>query len=279
MRHKILLLLSFLLPPAGLVAQEKDSLSLVKPEIPDSLLLTNEFLDTVKIHKQAKINDYNLIGVNYGVTFASAYFNPSKHNKASVITPNYVSLTFTHFSKLFDQLPYCAFVVGFAYGHEGYSFKAYEDGTTESVDGATWCSMQVLEIPAMTQIHFDFDPFKIMANIGVYGGYRKSIQRSGPGLTEYLNSFKSYERRIDYGFQGGAGFGIILSPIEIHFNCLVRWSWSNLYMPDYYSKYYYRFAYPLDIIATVGIHFQLTKRYGKTNSQLRSEAHRIVYGN
>ena len=52
-------------------------------------------------------------------------------------------------------------------------------------------------------------------------------------------------------------------------NALLRWSWSSLYAPDYASKYYYRYAYPLDIIATVGVHFQLTKRSGKTNRQLR----------
>ena len=34
----------------------------------------------------------------------------------------------------------------------------------------------------------------------------------------------------------------------------------------------------LDIIATVGVHFQLTKRSGKTNRQLRQEAKQIVYG-
>ena len=34
----------------------------------------------------------------------------------------------------------------------------------------------------------------------------------------------------------------------------------------------------MDVIATVGVHFQLTKRSGKTNRQLRQEAKEIVYG-
>ena len=262
---------------SSLLAKAQDSTSAVTP-LPDSLLFTNEFLDTVKVHGKSKINDYDLIGVNYGVTFSSAYFNPDKHNRGMVVKPGYISVNYIHHSKLFDQLPFCAFVLGLAYGNEGYTFEADEDGRSENVDGATWCSMSVVEIPAMTQIHFDFEPFKIMVNVGVYGGYRCSVERKGPNLLDFTNSFRSYERRIDYGLQGGAGFGIILSPIEIHFNCLVRWAWSSLYEPDYYSPYFYRYAYPLDIIATAGIHFQLTKRHGRTNAQLKKEAYDYVYG-
>ena len=44
------------------------------------------------------------------------------------------------------------------------------------------------------------------------------------------------------------------------------------------SPYYYRYAYPMDAIVTVGVHFQLTKRSGKTSQALRQEAKRIVYG-
>ena len=70
----------------------------------------------------------------------------------------------------------------------------------------------------------------------------------------------------------------MFDPIEIHFNALFRWSWSTLYDPDSISPYRYRYAYPLDISATVGVHFQLTKRSGKTTAQLRREAREIVYG-
>ena len=231
--------------------------------------------------KKLVINDYTMIGVNYGVTFSNTIFNPSKHNRGWVVVPNYVSVMFTKYSKMFNYLPYFGVTVGFAYGHEGYSFNADDDGSSEHVDGTTWCSMDVLEIPAMAQMHLDIEPIKLMGNIGVYGGWRRSINRSGPeGAFDpaYANSFKEYEHRAEYGFQGGAGVAIMLDPIEIHFNCLVRWSWSSLYDPDYYSSYYYRFAYPLDIMATVGIHFQLQKRTGKTTAALKREAYERVYG-
>lgn len=226
------------------------------------------------------INDYSMIGVSYGVTFSNTYFSPSKHNRLYVTAPNYVSITYTKHCKMFDTLPYFAFVAGVAMGNEGFAFEPdKETGESADVDGATWCSMKVFEVPVMAQIHIDSDPFKIMGNLGIYGGWRESIMRTGPNLDpQWSNSFRDYESQIDYGFQGGLGFALMFDPVEIHFNCLVRWSWSSLYEPDYASKYYYNYAYPIDIIASVGLHFQLTKRNGKTRRQIRQEAYNTVYG-
>ena len=230
--------------------------------------------------KLRPINDYSLIGVNYGVTFAGTWFSPTKHNGQYVFETNYVSVTYTKFSKLFDRMPYFALVLGAAMGNEGYAFKAdKETGAISDVNGATRCSMQVIEFPAMMQFHYDFEPFKLMANAGVYGGWRRSITRSGPYLDEeWTDKFRDYERQIDYGFQGGAGFALIFDPVEIHFNCLLRWSWSNLYEPDYRSKYYNYYAYPMDLMATVGLHFQLSRRRGRTRKEIKRQAYEIVYG-
>jgi hypothetical protein len=230
--------------------------------------------------KKAMINDYIMIGVNYGVSFSNMSYNPAKHNRAWQFSPNYVSVTFTKFSKMFDSIPMFALVVGVAHGFEGFGFlRDPSTGRSQEVDGAEQATIEVFEIPALAQVHIDFHPAKIMANVGVYGGWRNSISRSGPNLEpEYANAFRPYENRWEYGLQGGAGFALMFDPVEIHFNALLRWSWSSLYAPDYASQYYYRYAYPMDIIATVGVHFQLTKRSGKTTAQLRREAKEIVYG-
>lgn len=236
--------------------------------------------DSIYVKKAPRlINDYSMIGVNYGVTFSRMYFSPTRYGQTSVFSPTYISVTYTKYSKMFDTLPYFGLVIGGSYGKEGFAFETdKETGVAADVDGASWCSMEVFEIPAMAQIHVDFDPAKVMANVGVYGGYRKSITRTGASLDQtYASKFRSYEHQLDYGLQGGVGFALMFDPIEIHFNALVRWSWSNFYDPDYASKIYYRYAYPLDIIASVGIHFQLTKRSGKTSHQLRREAKDIVY--
>ncbi len=235
-------------------------------------------LDTAP--RKEMINDYVLIGVNYGVSFSNMYFAPAKHNRAWQFAPNYISVTFTKFSKLFDRMPICALTMGVAHGYEGFGFKRDPDtGRSQDVDGAEQGQIEVFEIPVLAHFHFDYHPFKMLLNAGVYGGWRNSISRTGPNLDpQYENAFRPYEHRLEYGFQGGAGFALMFDPVEIHFNALLRWSWSSLYDPDYASPYYYRYAYPMDIIATVGVHFQLTKRSGKTNRQLRQEAKEIVYG-
>ena len=124
---------------------------------------------------------------------------------------------------------------------------------------------------------------KILANIGCYAGYRLSIERF-PGETgsvkeELQHSFMDTDRRIDYGIKGGLGFGIIFDPIEIHIQAMYKHSLGTLYEPDHYSEYYYRFAYPSNIIFSAGVHFQLTKRTGQTKAGLKKLAKDMVYGN
>ena len=73
--------------------------------------------------KKALINDYVMIGVNYGVTFSNMYYSPARHNRAWQFMPNYVNVTFTKFSKMFDNIPMFALVLGVAHGYEGFGFK------------------------------------------------------------------------------------------------------------------------------------------------------------
>ncbi|MDE5955223.1 MAG: hypothetical protein K2G80_01845, partial [Bacteroidales bacterium] len=85
------------------------------------------------------------------------------------------------------------------------------------------------------------------------------------------------DRRWDYGLKGGVGFGIVFDPIEIHLQAMYKHSLSSLYTPDHYSQYYYRFAYPSNIIISAGVHFHITKRSGKTKAQLKKIARDMVY--
>ena len=255
-------------------------LGAVKPQR-DTLEFSNEYLDTVKVSGAAAINNYSLIGVEYGVSMLGFSFNPDKSGTSRSICPNYIGVMFTHYEKLFDRIPNFAFRTGLVYTHEGFSFETDPD-TGEymgSVDGAVRCRIELLEIPFLAGFHADISHFKIQGEVGVYGGYRRSIEREGPYMDpKYATDWHDYEFRWDYGLRGGAGFAIMLDPIEIHFNAVIRWGWQSLYEPDYNSKYYYRFAYPLDFTVTAGIHFQLSKRSGKTSSMLRQQAKEQVYG-
>ena len=241
------------------------------------------YLDTVKVEKITWINDYTTIGVNGGVSFHRMQFNPS-HRHSTLFCPSYASVMLTRYGKMFGYMPYFGFQIGFAYGHEGFYHKPNsETGATYTVDGATRMVMDVIEMPFLAQIHVDSDFIKVMANAGIYGGYRLNVRRTGPTLTEeQATTFKDTDIRFDYGLQGGVGLGFMLDPVEFHINALVRYSWSSIYTPDssdsIYNQYYYRYAYPLDIMITAGVHFQITKRKGRTTADIRRDAYDYVYG-
>jgi hypothetical protein len=236
--------------------------------------------DSLHVHRKFMVNDYSLIGFQYGVSFNQTQFNPTM-KQAALFNPEYFGITYTRYGKLFGYMPYFGFQAGIMYGHEGYKFKPDKiTGVSENLEGATQAIMDVVEIPLLAQMHADFLHFKLMADIGIYGGYRMKIERTGTAVDETIrNNFKDTDIRFDYGLKGGIGFGLVFDPIEIHFQGMVKYAWSSLYEPDYYSRYYYRFAYPLDIVLTAGINFQLTRRSGKTNRQLKKEAYEQVFGN
>ena len=256
----------------------------------DTLEFSNEYLDSLDIGKmtRAGINDYSLLGVNYGVTFSTMITNPIKMGADFIFNPHYISVMYTHHEKMFNYIPYFGLTVGLQYSHSGVQYQnnpktGYPLGY---IDGATYESMETVEMPAMMLIHVDSGPTKIMGHLGGYLGYRLSMSRSGVYLDpEYTDKFRDYEFRFDYGLQGGVGFGLVFDPVEIHLNVWGRWSLQNLYEPDYYNPtfhpnntYYYRYANPLDISVSLGVHFQLSNRIGRTDKELRKQAHDLVYG-
>ena len=242
---------------------------------------TDEYLDTVVIKKKLKLNDYSLIGVQYGATLSQVMWNPSQNQKMLLLPVNF-GVTYTLYGKMFGYMPYFGFQTGLFYGKEGYQFEYNEEKNyTYKIEGAEKAVFEVLEIPVLSHLHIDFWHMKIIAQIGAFVGYRMGIERF-PGITgnvsdDVRHSFMPYDIRFDYGIKGGVGFGLVFDPIELHFQAMYKHSLSSLYQPDYYSEYYYRFANPTNIIISAGIHFQLTKRSGMSKQQLKQQAKNIVY--
>ena len=243
--------------------------------------LTDEYLDTVQIKKNLKLNDYSMIGLQYGVSLSQMMWNPPQNQKM-LFTPVNFGMTYTIYGKMFGYMPYFGFQAGVFYAREGYQFEYNEDRDyTYTIEGAEKAIMDVVEVPLLSHIHFDLWHFKIIAQIGLFGGYRLGIHRY-PGKTghvneKYVNSFTETDIRWDYGIKGGLGFGLVFDPVEIHFQAMYKHSLSSLYEPDHNSEYYYRFAYPSNIIVSAGVHFQLTKRSGMTKKELKKQARSIVY--
>jgi opacity protein-like surface antigen len=245
--------------------------------------LTNEYLDTIKIHKKLELNDYSMIGLQYGVGLSRVSWNP-RQDQDMLLMPVNAGVLYTRYGKMFGYMPYFGFQAGVLYTTEGYQFKHNEeDNYTNKIEGAEKAVMEVLEVPLLGHMHVDFWNFKIFANIGCYAGYRLSIERF-PGKTgnvseDVAHSFIETDNRFDFGLKGGVGVGLVFDPIEIHIKGMYKHSFSSLYEPDYHSKYFYRYAYPYNFIISAGLHFHLTKRTGQTKSQLKKLAKDMVYGN
>ena len=285
-RLTIILSILLILPCTLIDARErkKDTLNV---EIAFTDTLTNEFLDTVKIDKKLKLNDYSMVGIQGGVVLSQVMWNP-KYKQEMILLPINFGVTYTKYGKMFGYMPYFGFEIGLMYTQEGYQFKADKDDPTKvptTIQGADRAVYDVIEMPVLSHFHVDMWKMKIIANLGFYAGYRLKIQRfpyggefTNPTYAETEHSFLETDRRWDYGIKGGLGFGLVFDPIEIHIKAMYKHSLSSLYNPDYASKYYYRYAYPSNIVISAGLHFQLTKRTGKTKAALKQEARDIVYG-
>ena len=243
--------------------------------------MTDEFIDSLDVKNKLIINDYSMLGVTYGVNLSQVTWNPSQ-KQDMLILPNNIGISYTRYGKMFGYMPYFGFQIGFYYSQEGYQFEYNEENQyTYKLEGAEKAVMEVVELPLLAHLHLDFWKMKIIAEIGCYAGYRLSIERF-PGQTgnvapETQYSFLDTDNRFDYGLKGGVGLGLVFDPLEIHIKAQYKHSFSSLYQPNYYSEYYYRFAYPSNIIISAGVHFQLTKRTGSTKAQLRKQAREMVY--
>ena len=284
MRKALLPLLLFLslasLPLSAQEDRKKKPIDLEKEffHMPDSV--TEEWLDETPLPGKVRINNYWIVGVHGGVSAQYGYFNPSRLVNIYPHLPVY-GFSITRFATMMNTFQIVGMEVGFQHNFEGYNFKEYEvEGTPyrQDIDGANEAYMEVPEVFVLTHGHYDFgDYVKAIVKLGMYGGYRTSITRIGPRVSESIaNSFQDTDNRWSYGVQGGLGLGLMLDPIEIHLGVQVKWGWSTFYQPNKYSPYYYRFAYPLDGAVTLGVYYQLTKRRGHTRSALRRLARDYV---
>lgn len=243
--------------------------------------LTNEFLDTVTVKKALVVNDYSLIGIQYGAGVSRVMWNPLQEQKM-LFSPVNIGVTYTKYGQMF-AMPFFAFKGGLFYTKEGYEFEYNEEyDYTYKIEGAEKAIYEVIEVPLLFQFHYDTWNFKFLVEVGCYGGYRMGIQRF-PGKTGNVSpelefGFKDTDIRIDYGIKGGAGIALVFDPLEFHITAAYKHSLSSLYTPDHNSQYYYRFAYPTNIIISAGVHFQLSKRTGKTKAELKKQAKTMVYG-
>ena len=227
MRKIIAIALLCILPLSAGAMEKRDTIDVSI----DELLMTDAYLDTVNVKKTFILNDYTMIGVQYGVGINQMSFNPSKR-QSHLITPRHFGIVLTTYGKIFGFMPYFGLETGVFYGQDGYKFKPDpEDGTYPyNVDHAVECVYDYVEVPFMSQFHIDQEHFKVMISAGMYGGWRYKVHRTweeGYDYVNYTDNFYDHDIKLDYGLKFGAGFGLVFSPVEIHLKGQLRYGYTS----------------------------------------------------
>ena len=84
--------------------------------------ITDEQLDTIDVKKKLFINDYSMLGIQYGAGLSQVMWNPSQ-KQDFLFSPVNVGVTFTTYQKMFGYMPYFGFQAGIFYAKEGYQFE------------------------------------------------------------------------------------------------------------------------------------------------------------
>lgn len=242
---------------------------------------TPEYLDTVDIKKKFVINDYSMLGVEYGVSMSLGHVSPNYATKM-LFQPIYTGVTFTHYQKMYGRYPYFGYQVGIFYGKQGYCF---DEKSGHTIEGANQAIMDIVEIPAWMAMHFDSPYVKFMLNLGPYAGYRFNIHRTNTynesAVIYHKDEFAPADKRFDYGINGGVGLGFVVAPVELHVNLRTRFSLSEFHNPQAYidpavENPQWWYTYPWDFTLSVAMQFHLSRRTGRSEAALRKEAHRRV---
>lgn len=198
-------------------------------------------IDTVTIDAPIKKKEL-LIGVKYGFAitnlYSTPYLDPKSHN-----SPLNLSLLVTYFTPLWGYMDYFGIQTGVRYTNYGYSINK---------EGYEYLGQNLtnIEVPLISTFKYDIKKhFRVMLNLGPFAGYR--LKTSKPG------GFDCFDRRWDYGLEGGGGFAIRFNPVEIHIDCMYQYHFSWLYHPEIISSDVWLYTYPNNLSFNIGLHFKI----------------------
>ncbi|MCQ2152355.1 MAG: PorT family protein [Bacteroidales bacterium] len=230
--HHILFFLGILLQGTLLGAQDYSFMS----DPPDDF----QYLDTTP--QKRKFFNEHMIGVKYGVNISNVRSTP-KIKQSSILTYNNITVNYTFYHVLWDRMANFGLQIGAKYGCEGY----------ESEYGGYGETCKIVEIPMLSQFHINFSSFRLLVDVGPYYGYRLSTDREG--------GFDKYDQRHDYGIIAGAGFAVVLRPIELHLEACYKFALASMYHANKYSDLYWLYCYPSNIMFTLGINLHLDRKH------------------
>jgi hypothetical protein len=200
----------------------------------------------------------NLIGVRSGYAISGIDFQFNSDPK-NVTTPISFSLLYTHYHPMWKLFPYFGIQTGVTYAEQGFSMPN-SFSPEELVDVTRY---RVVSIPVVSQFHIDFWRFRLLANIGAFGGYRLSakewIYTNSEDRVKKDYVYDCYDTRPDFGFIGGGGLAFKMKHFEVQFECNYQYSLSMLYNPRKYSNLYYIYVYPHQLTFSLGLFVPLSK--------------------
>ena len=223
------LTLSFFLLVLGLTAAAQDNFIFDMP---------NDFADIDTVAPPAKFKSIHMVGVSYGVNLSGVTSTP-KIGQERIWTFNNIGVSYTYYHAMWDHLFNFGLSVGAKHGYEGYASSYDTYGET----------CEIIEIPLISQFKIDFSRFRLLINIGTYGGYRLSTDKEG--------GFDKYDQRYDYGVIGGGGFAVVFKPIEIHIEGNYKYAFASMYQTNKISDIYWLYTYPQNIMISASVHVHL----------------------
>lgn len=227
MKKRFLLLIVAL--TAALTASAQDNFIF---EMPD------DFADLDTLQHPARFKSIHMIGVSYGVNYSGVTSSP-KIGHEKIWTYNSIGVYYTYYHALWDQLFNFGIQFGAKHGYEGYTSSWGTLGET----------CEVIEVPLISQFKIDFSIFRLLVNLGTYGGYRLSTNKEG--------GFDKFDQRYDYGVIGGGGVAIVFKPFELHLEANYKYAFASMYHTNKLSDIYWLYTYPQNVMLSASLHFHL----------------------
>lgn len=200
--------------------------------------MPDDFADLDTLQHPARFKSIHMIGVSYGVNYSGVTSSP-KIGHEKIWTYNSIGVYYTYYHALWDQLFNFGIQFGVKHGYEGYTSSWGTLGET----------CEVIEVPLISQFKIDFSIFRLLVNLGTYGGYRLSTDKEG--------GFDKFDQRYDYGVIGGGGVAIVFKPFELHLEANYKYAFASMYHTNKLSDIYWLYTYPQNVMLSASLHFHL----------------------
>jgi len=158
----------------------------------------------------------HFIGIKEGISISDIAFTPAQSDSSTRQWFN-VGLVYKYYN-----YPWVGLQTGLNYAEKGFVL----DSVTRRY--------KVIELPLLSQFHYETWHLRFLINVGMYASYALSAEQSyeDNGATVKENYvFADTDRRIEYGVHLGAGFGLVFKPFELQFEAGYQFAFSYMMYP------------------------------------------------